>query len=50
MTLYNPWAHNDAADDYSPPPGGLGDGYIRISREDYEKYFDSTIIEKSEEG
>ncbi|RAX24429.1 cysteine protease [Actinomyces sp. Z5] len=50
VTLYNPWAHNDTAGDYSAPPGDLGDGYIQISRKDYEKYFDTTTIEKSEEG
>ncbi|RAX19085.1 cysteine protease [Actinomyces sp. Z3] len=49
VTLYNPWGENHPAEDYSTPPGDLGDGYIRISREDYEKYFDVTTIEKDEE-
>ncbi|RAX24549.1 MULTISPECIES: C2 family cysteine protease [unclassified Actinomyces] len=48
VTLYNPWDRNDAASDYSTPPEDLGDGYMRISREDYEKYFDATTIEKGE--
>ncbi|WP_159097687.1 MULTISPECIES: hypothetical protein [unclassified Actinomyces] len=49
MTLHNPWAHNKTVGDYSTPPEDLGDGYMRISREDYEKYFDTTTIEKDEE-
>ncbi|WP_158247592.1 C2 family cysteine protease [Actinomyces qiguomingii] len=49
VTLYNPWGTNHTVEDYSAPPGDLRDGYIRISRADYEKYFDVTTIEKDED-
>ncbi|MBE6482827.1 MAG: cysteine protease [Actinomyces ruminicola] len=45
VTLYNPWGHNDTAEGYFAPSEDLPDGYIRISRADYEKYFDITTIE-----
>ncbi|WP_158247617.1 cysteine protease [Actinomyces qiguomingii] len=40
VTLRNPWAHNDTADGSASGD----DGIIRISREDYEKYFGRTDI------
>ncbi|MBM6979266.1 MAG: hypothetical protein I3J03_06090, partial [Actinomyces succiniciruminis] len=40
VTLRNPWGHNDTADGSASED----DGIIRISREDYEKYFAYTDI------
>ncbi|MBE6476374.1 MAG: cysteine protease [Actinomyces succiniciruminis] len=49
VTLYNPWGHNDTTEEYSEPSEDLPDGYIWISREDYEKYFDTTTTEGDDE-
>ncbi|RJF40174.1 cysteine protease, partial [Actinomyces sp. 2119] len=38
VTLYNPWAHNDATG------GGESGGLIRMTREDYERCFPDTHI------
>ncbi|WP_103062410.1 C2 family cysteine protease [Actinomyces qiguomingii] len=40
VTLRNPWAHNNTADGSDAED----DGIIRITREDYEKYFNRTDI------
>ncbi|SDN77581.1 Calpain family cysteine protease [Actinomyces ruminicola] len=48
VTLYNPWGRNDTAGDYSTPSGDLKDGYIQISRADYEKFFGKTTIEEGD--
>ncbi len=48
VTLYNPWGRNHTAGDYSTPSGDLKDGYIRISRADYEKFFGKTTIEEGD--
>lgn len=44
VTLRNPWGINDTAPGYSAPSGDRPDGLIRISRQDYEKYFAVTDI------
>ncbi len=44
VTLRNPWGHNDTADGYTHPADDDADGLIRITRADYEKYFNRTDI------
>ncbi|WP_281241799.1 C2 family cysteine protease [Actinomyces ruminicola] len=44
VTLRNPWARNDTSGGYVPPEEDEEDGLIRITREDYEKYFQHTDI------
>lgn len=44
VTLRNPWGKNDTSNGYNHPLSDKDDGLIRVSREDYEKYFANTTI------